>query len=174
MKSKICILLIGSLIWSALPSASALTAQERKIIQAAQAQIEQAMQNYTATKSALTDAQQQAADADAHAAKTDQAAGVLKKQVDDAYNQEKTLATENAKMKPVYYECTKWWSLGAFVYGAKEVVKHTLILALVGGVLVIGLLVLSFFFPLLVPILTGIFGAIESAIRSFFAIFKKK
>ena len=172
MQNKFLSLVLVVLFLS--PSAMALTAQERKIIQAAQSQIEIAIQDYAATKTALTNAQQQAADADSHAAITDQAAGVLKKQVDDAYAREKALAIENAKMKPVYDECTKWFGLGAFVYGFKELIKHLLILAGVVIVLGVVVLVLVIIFPWLIPIFVGIIGAINSAIQAILAMFKRK
>lgn len=184
MRNKILACILGLMVVIS-PSASALTAQERKIIQAAQAQIEIAMKDYAATKTALTDAQQAAADAEGHAAQTDQAAAVLKKQVDDAYNQEKALAASVAKMKPVYDECTSKWGLGAIFYGIKELVKHLFIAAIVLGVLAVGVLVLSFFFPLIgvilgaiIRVISSVFGVLGALLKSLIdrlsSIFKPK
>lgn len=165
MRNKLLVLILGFSVLLG-PSASALTPQERKIIQAAQVQIEQAMVDYAATKSALTDAQQQAAEAEGHAAQTDKDAGVLKKQVDDAYAREKALALDNARMKPVYDECTSKWGLGAIFYGIKELVKHLFIAAIVVVILIVGIMVLSFFFPLI----GVIFGAVIRGVSSVFRI----
>jgi hypothetical protein len=168
MKNKFLALFLGVLFLS--PSAFALTPQERKIIEAAQAQIEIAMQDYAATKTALTTAQQAAIDADAHAAQTDQAAGVLKKQVDDAYAREKALASDNAKMKPVYDEVRKYWGLGAIFYGIKELVKHLLITIIVVGVLLVGVAILSFFFP----VVGVVFGFVVGVFRRIGSVFQRK
>lgn len=168
MKSKFLSLILVALFLS--PSAMALTAQERKIIEAAQAQIEIAMQDYAATKTALTNAQQAAADAEGHAAQTDQAAGVLKKQVDDAYAREKALAADNAKMKPVYDEVRKYWGLGAIMYGIKELVKHLFITIIVVAVLLVGIIVLSFFFP----VVGVVFSLVIGVFRRIGSVFQRR
>ncbi len=180
MKSKLLVVILGIATLIATPC-RALTPQERQIIQAAQTQIEQAMQDYAATKAALVNASQAVIDADAHAANTDKAAGVLQSQVDDAYKREKALAADNAKMKPIYDACTRWGDLGAFVWGFKQLMKHVL-WVMIGGIgLVIVIYALSFIFPIfgvilafVVRIFTSIFHMINTALRALEAHLKSK
>jgi hypothetical protein len=183
MKSKLLSLCLMVLFLS--PSAMGLTPQERKIIEAAQAQIEIAMQDYTATKTALSNAEQATQDADAHAAATDQAAGVLQTKVDDAYKREKALAADNAKMLPIYKRVTgPWWApgLGGIIYGVERLSRFILIFIAVAVVLVILLVI---FVPAIIPFLEmvgsvvlsffSMIGAMLSrGLRSLGSLFKKK
>jgi ABC-type multidrug transport system fused ATPase/permease subunit len=141
-----------------LSMALALTPAERKTVQHARTELTTAQKDYTDAKTALAAADQRAQDAELHAQATDQFAGTLQKQVDTEHTEAQRLANLNAKMKPVYDQCTKWLSLGAFVYGFKELIKHLLILAAVGVGLMALVYGLSFAFP--------VFGAILAFIHS--------
>lgn len=134
-----CLYAVGT-IW-------ALTPAERKIVQHARTELTTAQTDYAAAKSALTDADQRAQDAELHAQLTDQYAGILQKRVNVEHRNAQTLADLNAKMKPVYDQCTRWLSLGAFVYGFKKLLEHLLILAAVGIGLMALVYGLSFAFP---------------------------
>jgi hypothetical protein len=127
------------------------------------------MQDFADAKTALADAAQRAGDAEQSATSALAAAADLQKQVDTAYAREKALATDNAKMKPVYDEVRGYWGLGAIFYGIKELLKHLIIAAIVVVILIvliiIGSVVLQIVFPWLIPIFRGIGAAFGIAVE---------
>jgi hypothetical protein len=152
----------------------ALTPAERNIVTDAKKHLDAAKaENIQAWDSAQS-AWNTAAEADAHAKQTDAEAATVRQQIEVAHKNEQALATSNAKMKPVYEQCTKWWGIGAILYGFGQLAKHLLILLAVLVVLAVAVLVLSFFFPAMGPFIRMVgtfFGAVFNRITS---IFKKK
>ncbi len=71
----------------------------------------------------------------------------LSGQIDEHYKNEKKAIEYNQYAKPIIDQVNKWWGLGAFVYGAKVLSGHLLILALVISLAAGVLYALSFAFP---------------------------
>jgi hypothetical protein len=112
----------------------------------AQQQLHEGMSQFEQAQSKVAEADQRAASAEQHARATDGYAKVLEGRVNEAYTRELTLAKDNAKIKPVYEQCTKWWGLGAILYGFGQLAKHLLILAAVLAVMgVVGTLSYALF-----------------------------
>jgi hypothetical protein len=132
-----------------------LTPNERKAVQLAQQELRQGQADYAAAKAALAAADQRAADAQVHAATTDQKLGEAQKQFD-------TVNKDNVRMKPVYDQCTSKWGIGAIIFGVKDLAKHLMWVAIGGVALIIALYALSFAFP--------IFGVILAAVVRFFTM----
>jgi hypothetical protein len=101
------------------------------LILKAQEQLHAGMSQLMQAAAELAEADQRAASAEQHARATDGYAKVLESRVDEAYIRELALAKDNVKIKPIYEQCTKWWGLGAVLYGFGQLAKHLLILAAV-------------------------------------------
>lgn len=172
-------------------SSFALTANERKQLIQVQSLINQGQADYAQAKQEVAVADQRAADADAHAqasdthaAETDQAIGIVKKQIDDAHNRELALKKDNDKMAPVYKRVMGPWfapGLGAIIFGFERLAKFTLIFAAVVIVLVIAVVVI---FPAVIPFLEAaglailrflefIGGFLSRGLRALGSLFKK-
>ncbi len=67
-------------------------------------------------------------------------------------------------MKKVYDACTRWWGIGAILFGINSLFKHILILLAVCVVLVIIGLIVSIWVPPLLPFVFNILKAIGSVI----------
>src|SRR6267378_3899391 len=129
-----------SLLFVFATSAFALTPNERKIVQHAQSTLRQAITQYNDAQAKVATADQQiaaadqrAAEAAAHAKTTDDAIGVLQKDIKAAHDREVALKAENDKMKPVYDKVRSYWGLGGVVYGIQLFAKHLFWVAL-GGI----------------------------------------
>lgn len=106
-----------------------LPPKEQNIVVLAQTQLHRGMTEFAAGAAKIADADARAADASLHNMVTKAALGVLSTEIDKAHDREKALAKDNAKMLPVYKECTAWFDLGSGWYFIKHLVKHLLILA---------------------------------------------
>lgn len=140
------------------------------MVQTIKAQVEEGQTNYNAARAGWNSADQKAAAADAHAAETDLKLGDAQKKF-DAVNK------DNAKMRPVYLECTSKWGLGAIFFGIRDLIKHLLILAAVLAVLAIGIWILSIASPAAAPVITlalravgGVFSTAGRGIAAFFGM----
>ncbi len=116
-----------------------------------------------------------------HAKDTDLANKKLAGDIKEYADRADALAKQNVKMKLVYDECTKWFGLGAFVYGFKELAKHVMWFAIGGIGLVAVLYGLSFAFPVIglglsivVRFFTFIFHGLNTALRALEAHLKSK
>jgi hypothetical protein len=139
-----------------------LPPKQEGIVLLARKELDTAMSQFAegALKIAKADARAEAAEI--HALNTEKYAEDLSKKIDAAHKREEVLAKDNLKMKPVYELCTKWWDLGAFVYGFKQLFKHLLILgAVVAGIAVVGLVLQLTVLP------TGFFSRIFSVSTGF-------
>jgi hypothetical protein len=128
-----------------------LTPKEREIVLHAKAQLEsaQAEQKHSRDLAAwATQSNQQAWD---FANATKAAADQTGKEINTAHQHEKEQASYIAQIEPVYKAVTRWWDIGAFVWGAKQLIKHLLILALFGTGLMLAFWGLTFAFPFLLP-----------------------
>jgi hypothetical protein len=140
--------------------AFALTASERKTLEQVQVYIRQSQVEYKAAQDAVAQADKEAADSAAqalasnkYALETDQAIGVVKKQVDEMHNREVALKASNDKMKPLYDKVRgPWWApgLGAIIYGFERLTVFALIAA---AVVAVGVVLLVIFVPAVIPFL---------------------
>ena len=128
-----------------------LTPAERKIVEHARTSLLQAQAEgkKQADMAAWADQEQKTAWDFAATQKTqiDQ----LQKDIKTSHDNEQTMANAVQKMKKVYDAVTRWWSLGAFVWGVQQLIKHLLILAIFGTVLMLVFWGLTFVFPFLLP-----------------------
>ena len=86
-------------------------------------------------------------EAEQHAAITDQRANTAETELRQYAKTCQAIEAERNKMKPVYDQCTKWFGLGAFVFGFKMLLRNLLVLAVVGAVLAAAIWGLSFASP---------------------------
>jgi hypothetical protein len=124
----------------------ALTKKERALVTVIQTEVREGIKDLSESHAALAQAAQRADEAEKHAADTDAAIGVVKKQIDVEHATVIAFAKLNAKMKPVYDQVTKWCGFGAIIYGIGRIV-HCLIWMVVGIVvlflIIIGLSIAS-------------------------------
>jgi hypothetical protein len=125
-----------------------LPPKQQNYVVAAQSSLHQGMSEYAAAADKIANADKRASDAEQHAADTAKKLETLGVEIEKAHDREKALAKDNARMKPVYEECTAWWDLGSGWYFVRHLVKHLLILA---GVAIALLAVLSIASSLGVP-----------------------
>jgi hypothetical protein len=139
-----------------------LPPKQQNYVEQAKTELHRGMSQFAEAAIKIANADKRASEAELHAAFTGTALNALGTEINKAYEREKTLAKDNARMKPVYELCTKWWDLGAFVYGFKQLFKHLLILgAVVAGIAIVGLVLQLTVLP------TGFFSRIFSASTSF-------
>ncbi len=149
----------------------ALTPVEKRIVQHAKDQLSQAQQESVILKDELSQAQGEAALSALSAQSAESKAKTAQDQAVAEHAQLVKAVDQNAKMKKVYDACTKWWGLGAILYGIGSLLKHVLI-----GIafIVVVMILLMIFVPAAAPILRAIgsvFGSIFSIIGSIFARF---
>jgi hypothetical protein len=139
-----------------------LPPKQQNYVEQAKTELHRGMSEFAEASVKIANADKRASEAELHAAVTGTALDALGVQITKAYDREKALAKDNARMKPVYDECTSWWDLGAFIYGFKQLFKHLLILAaVVAGVAIVGLVLQLTVLP------TGFFGRIFSVSTNF-------
>jgi len=138
----------------------------------AKAQLEDALKEQQHSKDLAAWAMQSNQEAWDFAASTKAAADLTGKEINTAHQHEKEQAAYIGKMEPVYKAVTRWFSLGAFVWGTQQLFKHLLILALFGTGLMLAFWGLTFVFPFLLPafrivtsFLHRILASIESRMR---------
>jgi hypothetical protein len=151
-------------------SCVALTPQEKKVALKAKNELAEARKERDQAKGELAQAQQAASDSSISANQAGERANGLQKQVDSEHAQLQTAVNSNAKMKPVYDRVNKYWGIGGIIYGFGQLFKHILILLAVLVGIAILLVVASFFFPALGPILSFVL----SIWNRFLALFKPK
>lgn len=100
--------------------------------------------------------------------------GVLKSEIDTAHENEKRALADNARMQPVYDAVTRWWDLGAFVWGFQQLLKHLLILTIAASLLTGVLWGLSFLFPVIGGGLKTAWNFVTKLFKNILARFKKK
>lgn len=88
-------------------------------------------------------------------------------------NQIASQATELANDKIIVDQVNSRWGLGAFAYGFKMLFKHLLIMIAVLAVVAIGILVLSFFFPFIIPLIKMIGNVLAGVFNWIGSWFKK-
>lgn len=108
-----------------------LPPKEQHIVVLAQAELHRGMSEFASAAAKIAVADARASDALLHAQVTGTALSALGSQIEAAYKREKILAADNAKMLPVYKECTAYWDLGSGWYFIRHLIKHLLILAAV-------------------------------------------
>lgn len=82
-----------------------------------------------------------------------------------------TLHAQNDKAQAVVKQVNKLWGLGGIAYGFGQLAKHLFILVAVLAVLAVAVLVLSFFFPFIIPFIRAVgsfFAAIFNRIGGLF------
>lgn len=147
----------------------ALTPAERKIVEHAKAQLEGAQTELKQAQDYAQWADKSQADAWTFAGQTDAAAKKTGQEIETAHKHEQDQAAYIAKIEPVYKAVTRWWGLGAFVWGIEELLKHLLILALFGTGLMLAFWGLTFVFPFLLPafhLVVAFFHRILASIES--------
>ena len=154
--------------------ASALTPKEREIVLHAKAQLEAAQAEQKHSKDLADWAMQSNQEAWDFAASTKAAADQTGREIDIAHQHEKDQAAYIGTMEPVYKAVTRWFSLGAFVWGAQQLVKHLLILALFATGLLLALWALTFVFPFLMPIFQIVINFFTMILRKIADRFKRK
>jgi len=151
-----------ALICALVSPAFALTKRERALVTVIQTEVREGIKDLSQSHAALEQADARAAEAEKHAADTDVAIGIVKKQVDVEHATVIAFAKLNAKMKPVYDQVTKWCGFGAIIYGIGRIV-HCLMWLVIGiVVLIVAVIVLSIAFPA--------FGAIISVVMTMLRI----
>jgi hypothetical protein len=151
-----------------------LTPKEREIVLHAKGQLEAAQKEQQHSKDLADWAMQSNQEAWDFAAATKAAADKTGIEIDIAHQHEKDQAAYIGKMEPVYKAVTRWWDLGAFVWGVKQLLKHLLILAFVGAALAAVVYGLSFLFPIIGLGLGIARGLIVKVIRVIVNRFKRK
>ncbi len=156
MKNKLALILFLAVA----SQAAALTTNERQLVRTARQEIAAGIAKFgemdaklqvaglQATEAAqrALEAEQNAQAAQDSASETGRRIETLSSDIDKAQKRADALATENAKMKPVYDRVHKWFGLGAIFFGLGLLAKNVFILVAVGGV---ALLVASFFLPVI-------------------------
>jgi hypothetical protein len=123
-----------------LTSVFALTPNERKMVQTIKTQVEEGQADYAASQAALSQANHDTAAAAQTAATTASDLAEAQKKFD-------TVNKDNARMKPVYDQCTKFCGFGAILYGVGRII-HCLMWLVIGVVALIVVIVgLSIAFP---------------------------
>lgn len=112
-----------------------LPPKQQNYVEAAKTSLHEGMTEFASAAIKIANADKRASEAELHAAATATKLTALGAQIEAAYKREKALAADNAKMKPVYEECTSWWDLGSGWYFVRHLLKHLLILAGVAVVL---------------------------------------
>jgi hypothetical protein len=139
-----------------------LPPKEQGIVLLAQRELSNAASQFMEGAQRIAQADARADEAERHTLDTEKYAQTLSDQIDAAHRREEALAKDNAKMKPVYEECTKWWDLGSGWYFLRHLIKHLFILAaVVAGIAVVGLILQLTILP------TGFFSRIFSSTTGF-------
>ncbi len=147
----------------------ALTPAERKIVEHARAQLGDALKEQQHSKDLADWAMKSNQEAWDFANATKAAADVTAQEINVAHKHEQDQAAYIGKMEPVYKAVTRWFSLGAFVWGTQQLLKHLIILALFGTGLMLAFWGLTFLFPFLLPafrIVTGLLTRLLKGIEN--------
>jgi hypothetical protein len=157
-----------------------LTPDERKVALKARSELRAGHEQYQAAAQRATEADQRAAQAEAHAqmaddqaAKTAQAAGVLQTQVDAAAAREGKLVTEVNSLRDLKKQVYSHWGLGGILLGFSILVKHIFITVIVIAVVAVALFALSFFFPIIGVGLKIVWAFIKREFSTLIALLKR-
>jgi hypothetical protein len=160
----------------------ALTPAERKLALDAKNHLTEVAKERDAAKSELAQAWQSSKDGWDSANVTNQKAIKAEGEVKKEHEQLEKAVAQNSKMRKVYDACTRWWGIGAILFGISSLFKHIFILTIV--LVAVGL-VLSIVAPAILPIIfkalgiAGRFfgmiaGLIVKGISALLGSFKKK
>lgn len=162
---RLLIVLIAASLMAVTP-AVALTEKERQLARQALSELQEAKAQFADAKAKLASADERAATAEQEAAnarqfadQTQEKAAVLSKQIDVANSNELRLAQENAKMKPIYDRVTRWFGLGAIIFGLGMLLKNVFIAA---AIVAVAFFIASFIFPAVGPLAMRLFKIVVS------------
>lgn len=158
-------------------SVLALTPAERKLVERAKTHLQEAKKEKAASDAEVILADQRATESENHVKETDDKLVTLNGDIKKAHDNEKILAAENDKMRPVYEKCNRWWGIGAIAWGFGRLFRNLLITAVALAVLAGVLWGLSFFFPVIavgVKLAWGFVRSIGSRIAALLAKLKKR
>jgi hypothetical protein len=151
-----------------------LTPKEREIVLHAKNQLEAAVAEQQHSKDLAAWAMQSNQEAWDYAGQTKAAADLTGQEIKTAHQHEKEQASYITKLEPVYKAVTRWFSLGAFVWGTQQLLKHLVILALFGIGLMLAFWGLTFVFPFLLPVFRIVTGLLTRFLKSIENRIEKK